>query len=423
MKRKTFLTSTAPFAVLPFLRDCFRLPFFQSTFGTSEYPAHDRILVLVQLEGGNDGLNTVIPLDQYTQLSSARKNILIPDSYVLPLKDSSVTGLHPSMKHLQSLYNNQQLAIIQGVGYPNTNMSHFRSTDIWLTGSDSKTILNNGWIGRYLAQEYPHYPQGYPNKTQPAPPAIQIGSVLSTALLGPSVGLGTAITSTQSFYDLTIGAYETAPHTPAGEQLSFMRMVASETRQYTAVLKSAAGAQKNLSKLYPNEGNGLANQLKIVAQLIGGGLQTKVYMLSIGGFDTHGGQVDFSNPIHGQHSELLSQLSTAIAAFQDDLTLMGVQDKVLGMTFSEFGRRIKSNASHGTDHGSSGPVFLFGSKVKGGMYGTNPVIPAKVGVNDNLALQYDFRSVYASVLKGWFGVTDSELAKTLPGMVPSLNFF
>ena len=424
MRRRTFVKSTVPIAAIPFLRDCFSFHSLNSIFSSADSDTDDRVLVLVQLEGGNDGINTVIPLDQYSQLTDARKNILIPDKSVLPLKNTSITGLHPSMPQMQNLFNNNQLSIIQGVGYPDTNLSHFRSTDIWLTGSDAKTIVNNGWIGRFLSQKYPGYPKGYPNKTAPAPPAIQVGSVMSTALQGPTVGLGTALISTSSFYDLTMGAYEPAPETPAGYQLNFMRMLANETQQYTAVLKSAARAQSNLSKLYPTQGtNQLADQLKIVAQLIGGGLKTKVYMVNLGGFDTHGGQVDSSNPMTGKHSELLAMVSNAIAAFQDDITLMGKQDKVLGMTFSEFGRRIKSNASHGTDHGTSGPIFLFGSKVKPGIIGTNPVIPDKITVDDNLPLQHDFRSVYASVLKDWFGVSNADLEKTLPGISPSLNLF
>jgi uncharacterized protein (DUF1501 family) len=380
----------------------------------------NRVLVLVQLEGGNDGLNTVIPLDQYSTLTDARKNILIPDKSVLLLKNSSITGFHPSMTALQRLYSNQQLAVIQGVGYEDTNLSHFRSTDIWLTGSDAKTILNNGWIGRFLDQKYPDYPKGYPNAKAPYPPAIQVGSVLSTALQGPTVGLGIALTSTSSFYDMTLGTYTKAPDTPAGHELNFLRMLANETLQYTAVLKSAARAQTNLSKLYPMPGtNQLADQLKIVAQLIGGGLKTKVYMVNLQGFDTHGGQVESGNPTKGKHSELLSLLSTAIEAFLDDLHLMGKQDKVLGMTFSEFGRRIKSNASHGTDHGSSGPVFLFGTKMKSGLFGTNPTISATVTVDSNLPMQYDFRSIYANILKGWFGISNSEMAQTLPGISPA----
>ena len=417
MKRKTFIKSTLPLAMMPLIQQCFKL---RSRESESNGDMDNKVLVLVQLEGGNDGLNTVIPLDQYSTLTDARKNILIPDKSVLLLKNTSITGFHPSMTALQRLYSNQQLAVIQGVGYEDTNLSHFRSTDIWLTGSDAKTILNNGWIGRFLDQKYPDYPKGYPNAKAPYPPAIQVGSVLSTALQGPTVGLGIALTSTSSFYDMTLGTYTKAPDTPAGHELNFLRMLANETLQYTAVLKSAARAQTNLSKLYPMPGtNQLADQLKIVAQLIGGGLKTKVYIVNLQGFDTHGGQVESGNPTKGKHSELLSLLSTAIEAFLDDLHLMGKQDKVLGMTFSEFGRRIKSNASHGTDHGSSGPVFLFGTKMKSGLFGTNPTISATVTVDSNLPMQYDFRSIYANILKGWFGISNSEMAQTLPGVSPA----
>ncbi len=427
MKRKTFLKSAVPAILLPLMLNnlslwgCKRKNAPASSKNSS---ADDRILVLVQLEGGNDGLNTVIPLDQYAHLANARKNILIPENRVLCLNNSDVTGFHPSMVELQRMYNDKTLSIIQGVGYPNPDFSHFRATDIWLTGSDSSSVLHSGWVGRFLDKQYPNYPVGYPNHELPDPPAIQIGSVLSNALQGKSVGLGMAITSTSFFYDLVLGNYGIAPATPAGRELFFVRSTANETHQYISVIKAAAQAQQNLSKRYPETGrNLLADQLKIVAQLIGGGLKTKIYMVNLNGFDLHNGQVYSSDATQGVHAQLLSKLSEAIAAFEDDLQLMGTQDKVLGMTISEFGRRIKSNASYGTDHGSTGPMFLFGSGLKGGIIGSNPILPAKAEVSDNLPLQHDFRSVYASVLKGWFGIPDAELSAAMLSPYPILDLF
>ncbi len=425
MKRKVFLKTVLPLAAIPVaLTSCkFKKGgFLDAVFGSN---VHDnRILVLVQLQGGNDGLSTIIPLDQYTNLSAARKNILIPENKVLPLNGTSVTGFHPAMADLQNMYNRKELTFIQGVSYPNPNLSHFRATDIWLTGSDTNTVLNSGWLGRYLDKKYPGYPGGYPNAQTPEPPAIQIGNMLSGALQGKAMGLGISVINTMSFYDMVLGKQAVAQSTRAGRELDFMRMAANQTQQYTSVIKAAALAQKNLSERYPSNGkNAIADQLKIVAQLIGGGLKTKIYMVTLDGFDTHGNQANPSNTIKGRHAELLGQLSTAIAAFEDDLKLMGKHDNVLGMTFSEFGRRIHSNASNGTDHGTSGPVILFGSKLKGGFVGSNPQIEAKVKPEDNLSMQHDFRSVYASVLKGWFGLTDEELKNTLLSTCPVLDLF
>ncbi len=377
---------------------------FESALRSST--ATDRVLVIIQLQGGNDGLNTVIPLDQYSALSTARANILIPENLVLPLTGTTVTGLHPSMPEIQGLFNNKQAMIIQGVSYPNPNFSHFEATDIWMTASDSEESLITGWAGRYLGVEDPGYPTGYPNQNNPDPLAIQIGSTVSTTLQGPSASMGIALTNTTNFYQLTSGNYGQAPSTPAGHELAFIRETSIETQAYSSAIKQAALNQQNLSTLYPTAGtNELADQLKIVAQLIGGGLQTKIYMVSLGSFDTHSSQVSATGGNQtGTHANLLSKFSVAINAFMDDITKMNQQDRVLGMTFSEFGRRIISNGSQGTDHGTSEPVFLFGTQVSGGLLGTNPVIPANATVNDNLVMQTDFRSVYSTMLANWFCV-------------------
>ena len=373
----------------------------------------DHVLVLVQLNGGNDGLNTVIPLDQYAALMAARANITIDETKVLKLTEA--TGLHPSMTGLQQLYNDAKLAVVQNVGYPNPNFSHFRATDIWLTASDYNVTLTSGWLGRYLDEEYPDYPNGYPNAVAPDPLAIQIGSVITTGLQGPTVSMGMAITSPTSFYQLVTGGVDTAPNTPAGHELTFLRQVAQQTQQYATTIQAAASKATNLSPLYPAPGsNSLADQLKIVAQLVAGGLKTRIYVVNIGGFDTHSGQVDGTGGTDtGQHSNLLSKLSVSITAFQDDLRLLGVQRRVIGMTFSEFGRRIHSNASLGTDHGTAAPMFLFGERIHVGIYGHNPVLPPNATTNDNLAMEYDFRSVYASVLKEWFKIPQTELEAVL----------
>ena len=371
-----------------------------------------RVVVLIQLNGGNDGLNTVIPLGQYDAYHAARANIAIPEDKVLRLKGFDQTGLNPAMPEMQWLFEAGKLAIILGVSYPQPNFSHFRATDIWLTGADAGQILSTGWAGRYLDERYPQFPQNYPNADMPDPLAIQVGSLVSPALQGPALTMGMAISNPNSFYDLINDKSEPVSDSRAGDQLAYIREMAVKTDQYAGVIKAAAQKVTKQSDCYPAPGkNPLADQLKIVARLVAGGLRTQFYLVSMGGFDTHARQVEPSDPTTGAHAKLLARLSEAINAFQDDLTLLQVSDRVMGMTFSEFGRRIQSNASGGTDHGAAAPVFVFGENVQGGVIGQNPSWPDKLTVNDNIAMQYDFRSVYSTLLEKWF-LSDETIAGT-----------
>jgi uncharacterized protein (DUF1501 family) len=378
----------------------------------------DRVLVVVRLDGGNDGLNTVLPLDQYANLAKARSNILIPEAKAVKL--TAATGLHPALAGLGNLYKDGKLRVVQSVGYPNHNQSHFRSTDIWFSASDYNQVLTTGWLGRYLETIYPDYPDGYPNKDFPDPPAVQIGSSLFTLLQGSSVPMGMAVANATSIYSLTPAGFDTAPDTPAGHELTFIRQMFTETQKYGDALKKAIAAATNKSNLYPATGNPLADQLKGVARLIAGGLQTKIYVVSLRGFDTHANQVLAADVTTGTHATLLTRLNDALVAFQDDLRLLGIENRVMGMTMSEFGRRILSNASLGTDHGTSAPLFVWGAGVSGGLLGSNPAIPATVTVKDNIPMQYDYRSVYASILQDWLGVSGTDLKTVLLRDFPTL---
>ncbi|SHJ37548.1 Por secretion system C-terminal sorting domain-containing protein [Hymenobacter daecheongensis DSM 21074] len=426
MKRRDFLQTTAAASVLPVLLG--GLPIGAYGYSpelaalTNATSQTDRVLVLIQLNGGNDGLNTVIPLDQYSALMNARPDIAIAQNQVLPL--STATGLHPAMTGLKSLYDNAKLGVVQSVGYPNPNYSHFRATDIWTSASDSNVTITSGWAGRYLDGEYPSFPTGYPSTQNPDPLAISIGSVVSNCVQGPSVNMGMAIASTASFYQLLTGGVDTAPNTPAGHELTFIRQVVSQTQVYTTAIQAAAGRARNLSPLYPAAGvNSLSDQLKIVAQLVAGGLQTRIYVCNLGGFDTHVLQVPATgSTATGTHATLLGKISQAVEAFQDDLQRLGVQDRVVGMTFSEFGRRIRANSGRGTDHGAAAPLFVFGTSVNPIIHGTNPVLPANAGVNDQIAMQFDFRAIYASLLKDWFRVPQATLNALLPHTGPAFPY-
>lgn len=415
MKRRDFLRTTLPAAVLPSVINGFSLKSFAADSplalllggGTN----NDHVLVIVQLQGGNDGLNMVIPKDEYSDYYNARSNVAIAENRILALSGNDKTGLHPSMTGIQSLYNEGKLGIVQSVGYPQPNFSHFRATDIWMTGSDSNQVLNNGWGGRYLDYEYPNFPNGYPNSSMPDPLGIQIGSVTSVMFQGPGVSMGMSLSNPTTFYNLISGVEDPAPNTPAGKELKYVRLVAKQTSLYAEVVKSAA-LNVTTQATYPAN-NSLGDQLKIVARLVKGGLKTKIYMVSYGGFDTHSLQTTATDTATGNHANLLKNVSDAIKAFQDDLKFLGVEDRVMGFTFSEFGRRIKSNSSSGTDHGAAAPLFVFGKNARQNVHGTNPAIPATVTVNDNIPMQYDFRSVYATMLQDWLCVKNADLQQVM----------
>ena len=344
MKRREFIQKSIPAAItLPSLINGLTVKAFTShhLFSALLPPNDtDKVLVMIQLNGGNDGLNTVVPIEYYSAYYNARSNLAIPQNNLLSLNGQAGTGLHPAMTGIQSLYNSGKMNIVQGVSYPNPNFSHFRATDIWMSASDSDENIPSGWAGRYLDTQFPGYPNNYPNSSMPDPLAIQIGSLTSLVTQGPSVNMGLSISDPSSFYNLVNGIEDPAPSTPAGRELVYIRNVARQSNQYADAITDA---YNNFTQqgTYPN--TNLAGQLKIVARLIKGGLKTRIYMVNIGGFDTHSQQANIGDTTTGTHANLLSQLSDAMKAFQDDLQFLGIEDRVLGMTFSEFGRRIKSN--------------------------------------------------------------------------------
>lgn len=415
MKRKDFLKSTISGAVLPGVLNGFSLKSFAEGSPLAKLLSgsedNDHVLVIVQLQGGNDGLNMVIPIDNYSNYFNARSNIAIAEKQVLALEGNTHTGLHPSLTGVRALYNDGKLGIVQSVGYPEPNFSHFRATDIWMSGSASDEVLLSGWGGRFLDYEFPNFPLGYPNASMPDPLGIQIGSITSLVFQGPSVSMGMSISNPTSFYNLVSGVEDPAPDTLAGKELNYIRDVASKTSSYATVVKKAA-LNVTQQANYPDN-NPLGDQLKIVARLIKGGLKTKIYMVSYGSFDTHSLQTDTANTSIGRHADLLKNVSDALKAFQDDLKYLGIEDRVMGMTFSEFGRRIKSNSSGGTDHGSAAPLIVFGTNAIRMVHGKNPDLPDTATVNDNIPMQYDFRSVYASMLQDWLCVKPEDLQQIL----------
>ncbi len=410
MQRRKFLKLGIQSTVIPSLFTGISAKAFgnASLLNTLSAVDNDHVLVLIQLAGGNDGLNTIIPVEIYGRYSAVRSNIAIPQASVLPLQNYDKAGFHPALTGLQTLFNEEKLTAIQSVGYPSADGSHFRSMDVWLTGSDAKEYLNTGWVGRFLHQQYPNFPVGFPNDEMPDPLAIQIGSTLSPAFLSANGFTALAIENDLDLYNLINAIEDPAPNTPSGNEITYLRSVARQTNKYREAIINAASKVTQQYSGYPTE-NSLAAQLKAVARLIGGGLKTKIYMVSIGGFDTHGGQVNNGDTTTGTHSVLLKKVSEAITAFMKDIEFLNVADRVMGMTFSEFGRRIQSNGSLGTDHGAAQPVFLFGKHVTKGILGKNPDIPANMQAIDNVPMQYDYRSIYATILRDWFCLQPEEV--------------
>ncbi|WP_020603489.1 DUF1501 domain-containing protein [Spirosoma spitsbergense] len=419
MKRRNFLHHAASSLLLPVLIDgygakAFARPssFIQSLVDLADQS--DRVLVIIQLQGGNDGLNMVIPLDQMSVYTDPkfRGNIAIPEAKALRLKNYSQTGLHPAMTGMQQLFNNGKLSIVQGVSYPTPNFSHFRASDIWMTAVDSSQTTSSGWAGRYLDKRFPGYPDSYPTTQMPDPPAIQIGYVTATSLLGPTNSMAIVLQDPDTFARL-VGDKPSTPSTNltgyAGQQIEYIRQQQASSVSYAGQIKTAAGKSKNLAT-YPTA-NTLGDQLKIIARLIAGGMQTKVYYVTMGGFDTHAAQVVGTDTTTGTHASLLKTLSDAVLAFQNDLAQLKIEDRVVGMTFSEFGRRAISNGSFGTDHGTSAPMFVFGSAIKSPMVGKNPNLSDLD--NNNLKMQTDFRQVYAAILTDWFGTDTATESTTL----------
>lgn len=409
MKRRTFLHTTSAAVSLPILLNGMNVSAVsQSTLFNAMNLESDRALVLIQLNGGNDGLNTLIPLDQYDQLANVRSNVLVPENSIIPV--TNTLGFHPSMTGLKGLYDDAKVGIIQSVGYPNQNRSHFRSTDIWTSGSPADEFWTTGWLGNNYDLQHPSFPENYPNEAFPDPIAITMGSLVSQTCQGVTANYSIALNDPFALSPLAESEENEVPDTPYGQELTFLRDTIAQTNAYSETVVGAAESGNNMAA-YPDE-NRLAQQLKNVALLVSGGLKTKVYVVNIGGFDTHANQVGDSTTT-GVHATLLEQLSTAIAAFQEDLKLLGIEDKVVGMTFSEFGRRIRSNGSAGTDHGTAAPLIMFGACVTPEIYGDNPEIPDNPDVQEGVPMQYDFRDVYGSVLKDWFEVSEADIMSIL----------
>jgi len=415
--RRTVLGSALTWTVPAFLADTFSALQAQAA-GSATQPVTGRdatILVVLQMAGGNDGINTVVPYanDFYHR---ARPKIGLHAGDVLALNDE--IGLHGALKGFKQLYDAGQLSVIQGVGYPNPNRSHFRSTEIWQTASDSAQVEKYGWLGRY-----------FDNACAGADPAVgvTIGSQLPEAFFAAKPK-GVCFTNPQNYRFIANGAdteesyrklneLETTgpgltPDDGSGEMLNsggsiaqlpagmpmtggrvidFISRTALDAQHSSDEIRGVAARVQNQAE-YP--ASPLAGSLKLVARLIGGGLPTRVYYVSQGGYDTHTNQV-------ATQSRLLQDLGDSMQAFVADLKAQGNLPRVLVMTFSEFGRRVAENANGGTDHGAAAPMFLVGGQVKAGLLGKYPSLAPPDLFQGDVKYNVDFRSVYAGVLENW----------------------
>ncbi len=372
-------------------------------------PDNDHVLVMIFLNGGNDALNTVVPMHQLDILANLRPHVLLDANRLLPIGNDSL-AFHPSLPGMKELYDKGELCIVRRVGYEQPNLSHFRSTDIWMSGSESNEVITSGWLGRYLNLDYPEYPGQYPNADMPDPLAIELGFANSLLFQGPLANMSVVLNGDRDFYELVEDSEVDVPNTLAGDKLAHVKLIRRQSQTYGQVIRDAA---QKVPQQQPYPGTSLAEQLKICARLIAGGLQTPVYKVELFGFDTHAGQVSADDTSTGLHANLLRELNDAIVAFQADLEFHGIADRVVGMTFSEFGRRVVSNASLGTDHGTAGPMFFFGKSVNGGVIGADYNIDSAMTYEDNLDHEFDFRQVYASVLEQWLCVDQLDIDNAL----------
>ena len=351
---------------------------------------NDRILVLIRLKGGNDGLNTIVPLNDYDTYANNRETIKIEENDILNLSDDY--GVPDYLDSLNSLWEDGHMKVVHGVGYPDQNLSHFRSSDIWASASDSDEVVGSGWLGRHLEDEYPDFILTPPD----APPAIQIGSIGNLIFDGDDgTGYSFSVSNPEQLYQIAQNGWlhdvENLPDCYYGEQVGFLRGIANTTFLYANVINEAYTASTNAVEYADSE---LGNQLSIVARLIKGGLDTKVYLVTLNGFDTHANQVDL-------HQSIMTDLADSVKLFYEDLSDGEVAENVLSMTISEFGRRVEQNGSDGTDHGSSAPVLLFGPALNGnGFVGEHPSLTELDGAG-NMEFTTDFRQVYASILENW----------------------
>jgi len=421
MKRRNFLklsATTSAMGLLPL-----ELSAMLKSVNIGSCDVSNRKLVLINLAGGNDGLNTIIPINDYDTYANLRPSIKISDSgtnsYLSldnTLPDNQLIGLHPALTGFKSLYDKGYMRVLQSVGYPTQNKSHFASTDLYATGNDGNSWSNgndSGWIGRFMETYYANelnnlYPLG-----------VQIGSNKTSLGFHGETEHGLAINISgqdlSGFYSELNGLGgappSVIPNSDYGLELEYIIETDQLSNQYSQAISDAFNSGSN-NNSYPD--TDLSNQLKTVARMISGGLETKIYIVRIGGFDTHNNQNVGANTIQGKHNDLLSEVSEAIEMFFNDLDSQSLSDDVIGLTFSEFGRKAKENGNFGTDHGEIAPMFVFGKPVNGGVSGYNVDLSEATSENNFQlkTVQFDYRQTFGTLLQNFIGASDTVIDTT-----------
>lgn len=372
---------------------------------------NNKTVVIINLSGGNDGLNTVIPFtnDLYYQL---RPNISIPTNSILPV--SETLGLHPELSELHSAWEMNNLAIIENVGYNAQNLSHFRSTDIWRSGSNSNETINTGWIARYIEHIISDIHSNPPLDL----PAFQIGNSNTLQLTGEDGMTGVLVDDPETFYQLVNETYDDPAdignivETAGSQEVDYIRQVSTLSFNYADVIQEASVNGQNTVN-YTNNTPG--KYLKIIAKLMSGGLYSPFYLVHHGGFDTHDDQLS-------RQGTLLDRLSVSMSSFMEDLQNQGLGDDVIVMTTSEFGRRTYENGAFGTDHGSSAPQLILGNNLNGSIFGGEPDL-SNLDSNQNLLHTVDYRQIYASLMTEWFGHSPEIVQSTFSQNFNPLGIF
>ncbi|MFK7947612.1 MAG: DUF1501 domain-containing protein [Saprospiraceae bacterium] len=421
MKRRKFLKLSSALGIVPLLSQGLPIRSIAATSPMLLNPCAptDRSIVVVYLNGGNDIFNTTVPLNQHADYANFRADTYLPQNQLINLDNTLPTnqqiGLHPSLTGLKSLYDNGLLNIVQGVGHAQPNKSHFKALDNWLTSSGGAENYGEGWLGRFLNNRYPSY-NGLPFSGELDPLGMLFGRMNNAGFHTHDEHNHEIVMSgkdSQGFYSVISSiAGEpilNMPNTEQGGMLSFMEGVATSLNVYAQRVQTTFGNGINSSVVYPN--SDLSNQLKTVAKMLSGGSRTKVFMTTTGGFDTHVAQIDQGSTTTGGHANLLQNIGDSVKAFQDDLTALGLDNKVLTVIFSEFGRKIVQNGSFGTDHGTLSSMFLVGSGVEGGVTGNNVDLQNQdnQGAPNPNQTQYDYRQVYSTVLQDWLGANDGSI--------------
>jgi uncharacterized protein (DUF1501 family) len=381
------LVTAGSFALsgLPF-QQLFAAPAVQKMLVSSQ----DRILVVIRLKGGNDGLNTIVPLFDYGTYATFRPSLKIPTADLLPLNNQYAVPQFASA--LKSMWDSGKMRVVHNVGYDDMDLSHFVSTDIWDSADNSNSPSKSGWLGRYLWDHNPNFITNPPAN----PLAIQIGGDGNILFFNQdNLNMAMNVVDPQSLYQIaqTGSLYTVGGNAPCyyEDQLDFMKSMINSTYYQSETIHDAYNAGSN-DITYP--AYDLANALSLVSRLIKGGLQTRIFMLTLDGFDTHAQQ-------DVRHPELMAELANSVKAFYDDLQVGGKDSKVLCMTFSEFGRRVFDNGSMGTDHGTAAPLLLFGTPLAGNGFIGDDVNLSDLDSDFNLKHKIDFRQVYSTVLQDW----------------------